>query len=135
MTITVTISNPRHIAAANAVYLASIPAQPEPPADPIPGPYADVQDCVQKAIEAVCTSWADTTKVDHIAVAAFVRRFPGTVMEAITASTDPVVIQILATIDSVTHVRLGADTTVNGMAYLVGAGYLTQAQSDVILAY
>lgn len=130
MTITVTLTKPSHIKAAQAVYQASIPDDPEQQA-----PYADVQACVQAAIERVADSWAESTKVDHIAVAAFVRRFPGVVMDAIVASDDPVVVQILATIDAVTHVRLGADTTVNGMAYLVAQGYLTQAQSDAILAY
>ena len=35
-------------------------------------------------------------------------------MDAIVASDDPTVVQILATIDAVTHVWFGADTTVNG---------------------
>ncbi len=42
MTITVTLSNQRQIAGATAAYLATIPAQPDPPADPIPAPYASV---------------------------------------------------------------------------------------------
>lgn len=130
MSITVTLTNPRHIAAATAVYQSTIPDDPETPA-----PFASVDAYVQHAIEAVANSWAETTKVDHIAVAAFVRRFPGAVMDAIVASDDPTVVQILATIDAVTHVWLGADTTVNGMAYLVAQGYLTQAQSDAILTY
>ena len=34
MTITVTLSNQRHIAGATAAYLATIPTQPDPPAEP-----------------------------------------------------------------------------------------------------
>lgn len=130
MTITVTLTKPSHIKAAQAVYQASIPSDPEQQA-----PYADETECVKAAMDRVLDSWAETTGVDRIAVAAFVRRFPGSVMDAIVASDDPVVIQILATIDSVTHVRLGAQTTLDAMAYFVGAGYITQAQSDAILAY
>lgn len=128
MTITVTIANPRHIAAATAAYLATIPADGDPP-------YASVIDYVQAAIERVAESWAETTNVDRIPVSAFVRRFPGATMDAINSSTDPNVIAILAQLDAVKTVRLGHQTTVQGVGYLVSAGLLTQAQADVVLAY
>lgn len=132
MTITVTLTNPRHIAAANAAYQMTIPEDPETPA-----PYASVEAYVQASLEQVCDSWADTTGVDKIAVAAFVRRFPGPVMDAIVAAApgDPHIRAILDTIDRVTHVRLGAQTTIDAMAYLVAAGYLGQAQAGSILEY
>lgn len=135
MTIALTLSNKRHIAGANAAYLATIPAQPDPPADPIPAPYASVDAYVQAAIERVAESWAETTGVDRIPVSAFVRRFPGSVMDAVKASADPNVIAILAQLDAVTTVRLGHPTTTQGVGYLVAAGYLTQAQGDAVLHY
>lgn len=133
--ISVTLTNKRHIAAATAAYLATIPTQPDPPADPVPVPYASVDAYVQAAIERVAESWAETTGVDRIPVSAFVRRFPGAVMDAVKASADPNVIAILAQLDAVTTVRLGHLTTVQGVGYLVAAGLLTQAQADAVLHY
>lgn len=128
--ITVSLTNPRHIAAANAAYLATIPADPE--ATP---PHASVTAYVQAAIERVAESWAESTGVDRIPVSAFVRRFPGAVMDAVKASADPNVIAILAQLDAVQTVRLGHPTTTNGVGYLVSVGLLTQAQADVVLHY
>ena len=126
--ITVTLSDKRHIAAVHAAYLASIPAEG-------PAPYASPQEYAQASMEQVATSWAETTGVDRIPVSAFVRRFPGPVMDAVNASSDPTVIAILAQLDAVQTVRLGHPTTVNGVGYLVSAGLLTQAQADAVLAY
>jgi len=133
--ITVTLTNPRHIAGATAAYLATIPTQPDPPADPIPAPYASVEAYVQASLERVAESWAESTGVDRIPVGAFVRRFPGAVMDAITASADPNVIAILANLDAVQTVRLGHPTTLQGVGYLVAAGYMTQEQADAVLHY
>jgi len=130
MTITVTITNPRHIAGVNAAYQATIPTDPE--ATP---PYASAQDYAQQNVERLAESWAETTGVDRIPVSAFVRRFPGPVMDAVNASADPTVAAILAQLDVVQTVRLGHPTTVNGVGYLVSVGLLTQAQADVVLAY
>lgn len=126
--ITVTLSNKRHIAAATAAYIASIPADGEPP-------HASVDDYVQAAIERVAESWAETTNVDRIPVSAFVRRFPGPVMDAVNASADPTVAAILAQLDAVQTVRLGHPTTTQGVGYLVSVGLLTQAQADAVLHY
>jgi len=128
--ITATLTNARHIAAATAAYQATIPADPE--ATP---PYASVEAYVQAALDRVCESWADTTGVDRIPVGAFVRRFPGAVMDAVTASADPNVIAILANLDAVQTVRLGHPTTLQGVGYLVAAGYMTQEQADAVLHY
>ena len=133
--ITVTLTNKRHIAAATAAYLATIPTQPDSPADPIPAPYASVNAYVQAAIERVAESWAESTNVDRIPVSAFVRRFPGAAMDAINASSNPTVAAILAQLDVVQTVRLGHPTTTNGVGYLVSVGLLTQAQADVVLHY
>lgn len=58
--ITATLTNPRHIAAATAAYIATIPA-----------PYASVQAYVQDAIERVAESWAESANVARIPVSAF----------------------------------------------------------------
>lgn len=128
MTITVTLSNQRHIAGATAAYIATIPADG-------PAPYASVTDYVQAAIERVAESWAESTNVDRIPVSAFVRRFPGAAMDAINASSNPTVIAILAQLDAVQTVRLGHPTTTNGVGYLVSVGLLTQAQAEAVLHY
>lgn len=133
--ISVSLTNKRHIAAATAAYLATIPTQPDPPAEPISAPYASVDAYVQAAIERAAESWAETTNVDRIPVSAFVRRFPGHVMDAVNASSDPNVIAILANLDAVQTVRLGHPTTLQGVGYLVSAGYMTQEQADVVLHY
>lgn len=130
MTITVTITNPRHIAGVNAAYAETIPADPE--ATP---PYASATDYAQQAMDRVCESLAESTGVDRIPVSAFVRRFPGAVMDAVNASNNPTVAAILAQLDAVQTVRLGHPTTTNGVGYLVSIGLLTQAQSDVVLHY
>ena len=132
MSITATITNARHIAAANAAYAATIPDDPE--ATP---PYANVTEYVQAALDRVAESLAETTGVDRIPVGAFVRRFPGAVMDQVNerAATDPQVAAILAQLDAVTHVRLGASTTLQGVGYLVSIGLLTQEQADAITAY
>lgn len=137
MTITVTLSNQRHIAGATAAYLATIPTQPDPPAEPTPTPYASVEAYVQASLERVAESWAESTGVDRIPVGAFVRRFPGDVMDQVNAraATDPQVAAILDQLDAVTHVRLGAGTTLQGVGYLVSIGLLTQEQADAIIAY
>lgn len=80
--ITVTLTNKRHLAAANAAFLATIPPAPLEGQEPTPAPYASAQAYVQAQAERWAESWADTTGVDRIAVGAFVRRFPGAVMES-----------------------------------------------------
>ena len=130
--ITVTLSNKRHIAGATAAYLATIP--PDPEATP---PHASVNAYAQAAIERVAESWAESTNVDRIPVSAFVRRFPGPVMDAVNAAaaTDATVAAILAQLDAVQTVRLGHPTTTQGVGYLVSVGLLTQDQADVVLSY
>ncbi len=128
--ITVTLANKRQIAAANAAWIATIPTDPE-----AAWPYPTVESYVQARVSDMTESWAESTGVDRIPVGAFVRRFPGSVMDAVNASTDPNVIAILAELDAVTHVRLGASTTLQCVGYLVAQGYMTQAEADAVLAY
>ena len=130
MSITITITNSRQLAAIQAAWISTIPTDPE-----APWPYATAQEYAQAAMERVADSWAESTNVDRIPVGAFVRRFPGAVMDAVTASSDPQVIAILANLDAVQTVRLGHPTTLQGVGYLVSAGYMTQAQADAVLAY
>ncbi len=123
--ITVSITDARLIAAANAAWQET---ENKP---------ATVTEYVQAALDRVAESWAETTGVDRIPVGAFVRRFPGDVMDQVNerAATDPQVAAILAQLDAVTHVRLGASTTLQGVGYLVSIGLLTQEQADAITAY
>lgn len=133
--ITATLTNPRHIAGANAAYLATIPVQPEAPAQPIPIPYANVEEYVQARLNKLGDSWADSTKVDVISVADFILRFTSAEFAAITASANPNVINILATLRARLDVRLGSPDAVNGVAYLVAIGLLTQERAALILQY
>jgi len=132
MPITVTLTNPRHIAAATAAYAATIPADPE--ATP---PYASVDAYVQAALERVADSWVETTKVDQISVGEFVLRFTGPEFAAITAAAanDANVAAILATLRARESVRLWSVDAVNGIAYLVTAGLLTAERGAEVLHY
>jgi len=128
--ITVTLSSQRHIAAATAAYIATIPAEGEPP-------YASVGAYVQAALERVADSWVESTRVDQISVGEFVLRFTGAEFAAITAAagTDANVAAIIATLRARDSVRLGSADAVNGIAYLVAAGLLTQQRGAEVLHY
>lgn len=130
MTIQATLSSKRHIAAATAAYLATIPVEGDPP-------YASVNDYVQAAIERVADSWVESTRVDQISVGEFVLRFTGAEFAAITAAAagDANVAAILATLRARDSVRLGSADAVNGVGYLVSAGLLTQERADAVLNY
>lgn len=128
--ITVSLTNPRHIAAATAAYQATIPGDPE--ATP---PYASVDAYVQATIERVADSWVESTKVDQISVGDFVLRFTGAEFSAITGSADPNVSAILATLRARDSVRLGSVDAVNGIGYLVSVGLLTPERGAEVLHY
>lgn len=132
MTITVTLTNPRQIAAARAAWIATIPADPE-----APWPYATVDAYVQAAIERVAESWRDSLRTDAIPTAAFIRRIPPAAYAAIVAAAEqsPELQAYLARLDQEPRVWLGADETIAGVGALVAAGLLTQAEADALLAY
>jgi len=132
MTITVTLTNPRHIAAANATYALTIP--PDPEATP---PYADVDAYVQAAIERVAESWRDSTRSDAISTAAFIRRIPAQSYLAILAAAEvvPELQAYFARLDAEPQVWLGSDETIAGVQALVAGGLLTQEQAAALLAY
>lgn len=130
--ISVSLTSNRHIAAANAAYAATIPADPE--AAP---PYADVTAYVQAAIERVADSWVETTKVDQISVGDFILRFTTAEFASITsaAANDANVANILATLRARDSVRLGSPDAVNGIDYLVSVGLLTPERGAEVLHY
>lgn len=122
MSINVSLTNPRHIAAANAAWKLVVEGE-------------TVEEFVQLTLERKADEWAERTKVDVISVADFILRFTGSEYSAITGSADPNVIGILATLRVRADVRLGSQDAINGVAYLVGAGFLTAGRSAEVLAY
>lgn len=135
--ITVTLSSQRHIAAATAAYIATIPPAPPEGQEPTPAPYTDVTAYVQAAIERVADSWVESTKVDQISVGEFVLRFTGAEFAAIAAAagSDANVAAILANLRARDSVRLGSVDAVNGIAYLIAAGLLTSERGAEVLHY
>lgn len=123
--ITVTLTNARHIAAANAAWQAT---ENKP---------ATVDEYVQAAIERVADSWVESTRVDQISVGEFMLRFTGAEFAAITAAagSDANAAAILATLRARDSVRLGSADAVNGIAYLVAAGLLTAERAAEVLHY
>jgi hypothetical protein len=137
MSITATLTNKRHLAAAHAAWIQTIPPPPEEGQEPQPWPYATVDAYVQAAIERVAESWRDSTRSDALPTAAFIRRIPPAAYAAIVAAAgvSPALQAYLARLDAEPVVWLGADETIAGVGALVAAGLLTQAQADAVLAY
>jgi hypothetical protein len=133
MSITATLSKKRHLAAASAAWLKTIPSDPEQP-----WPYATVEDYVQAALVRVAESWADSTGVDKLPMADFVLRFEPAEIAAIKAAAsggDQIAAGFIARLGTLTHVRLGGDESVAAFVYLVNVGLLTQERADAITAY
>jgi len=126
--ITATLTKPRHIAAANAMWNAAMQRG---------GNYETASNFVQEALETLGESWADSTGVDKIGVAEFVLRFTPTEFGAAQtrALTDPIAEAVLASLRAVSHVRLGSDAALQGVGYLVSVGVLTAERSLVVLGY
>ncbi len=122
MTITVTITDPRRIAGATAAFRRAV----EP---------GTVTDFVQAQLDRLCDGWVEQTKVDQISVGDFVLRFSGPEFAAITSSSDPNVIAILATLRARDSVRLGSVDAVQGIGYLVSVGLLTAERGAAVLHY
>jgi len=137
MTITVTLTNPRHIAAVTAAYTLTIPPAPAEGQEPTPAPYADAQAYAQAAIERVAESWRDSTRSDAISTAAFIRRIPAQSYLAILAAAEvvPELQAYFARLDAEQFVWLGSDETIAGVQALVAGGLLTQEQATELLAY
>jgi len=120
--ITATLTTKRRIAAAHAAWIAA-------------GAIGTVDEYVQQMLDGTADSWVESTKVDEISVGDFILRFSGPEYSDITSSTDPNIIGILATLRARNTVRLGSDDAIQGVAYLVGTGKLTQARGDAVLHY
>jgi hypothetical protein len=119
--LTVTISgNPAEAAVAKAAYETGA-ASPE----------AYLQERVEKLVDEM----RDQYKVGEIFPGDYILRFTAAENAAITASADPVVQGFLAEVRSASRVVLYSDEVVQGHAYLVANGLLTQTRSDEILAY
>jgi len=131
--ITVSITNARHLAAIDAACAVDNAARLATGNPALAQRTA--QQYVQSMVDVAAETWAEVHAIGSIPVAAFVRRFPGSVMDAVNASTDPNVAAILAQLNAVQTVQLWHPTTTQGVAYLVSAGLLTQGQADVVLAW
>ena len=122
--ITATLTSKRHIAAVQAQYINSRDG-------------ANAAECLQRAVERLADEWAERLRVDEISVFEFVERFGAAKVGQITAAaaTDATVASILAILRGRQTVRLGSPDAINGVGYLVSAGYLTQGEADAVLAY
>lgn len=122
--ITVTLTSKRHLAAAQAMHMQAAEG-------------ADATECVQRAAEKMLDEWAERLRVDEISVLEFVERFGPARFSEITAAAanDATVAGILAILRGRQTVRLGSPDAINGVGYLVSAGYLTQGEADVVLHY
>jgi hypothetical protein len=134
MTITATLTHPRHLAAVHAAYAATIPTTVPPTTA---GTGGSVEGFVQLAIEQYAEQLRDTTRSDAISTAAFIRRIPAQSYLAILAAAEvvPELQAYLARLDAEPLVWLGSDETIAGVQALVGAGLLTQEQASALLAY
>lgn len=122
MNINVSLTNPRHISAAHAAWKRAAEG-------------ATLTEFVQRALEREADAWVESTRVDQISVFAFVQRFTAAEFAAITASADPNVAVILATLRARDSVRLGSVDAVQGVGYLVSAGFLTAERGAEVLHY
>jgi len=124
-TITVTITDKLQIAGANHAWIAS------------DANHADAQAYLQSIIQNACISYAVNGKVDSISSGEFVLRFSNEEFSSINAAcaTDPIVAGFLAAAKSWPTIRLAAAQTLEGLAYLVQVGLLTQKRSDEIGFY
>ena len=124
MAINVSLSNPRHLAAAQAMWQRAVEG-------------ATLAEFVQMQVERMADSWRDSTRSDAIPTAAFIRRFSPTAYATIVAASaqSPELQAYLARLDAEPLVWLGADETIAGVGALVAAGLLTQGDADALLAY
>ena len=135
MALNVTITSARQIKGAEAAAAAHNAARPlDENGDPV-GPELTGESYLQMVVEGACESYRDAYAVDRITSSDFIYRFTAAEMAAINASTDPVIQGFIAQVRAEAFVWLASDEVGAGMAYAVGAGLLTQARADAILAY
>lgn len=135
MALNLTITSARQMAGAEAAAAAHNAARPvDENGDPV-GPALTGESYLQMVLEGACESYRDAYAVDRITSSEFVYRFTAAEMAGINASADPVVQGFVSQVRAESHVWLASDEVAAGMAYAVGAGLLTQARADAILAY
>ena len=136
MSITVTISDPLQLAGIQAATDAYNAAQQpdEEGNEPVP---LTAEEYLSARVADLCTSYATTHKVGTITASQFVLRFTAAENEAIrnAAASDEAVAGFLSRVGESDYVRLYSDEVQQGIAYIVGAGLVTQARADEILAY
>ena len=100
-------------------------------------PDQTAEQYMQAWLDQIVDSWATAYKIGIVSSAEYVLRFTGAENSAITAAaeTDPLIAASLEDVRSRSTVRLYANGVVQGMAYLVAQGLLTQARADEIMAY
>ena len=136
MSITVTVSDLFHLAGLQAAVDKFNESQQsdEEGNEPVP---LTAEEYLSARVADLCTSYATSNGVGKITTGQFVLRFTAAENEAIrnAAASDEAVAGFLARVEESDYVRLYADEVVQGIAYIVAAGLVTQARADEILAY
>ena len=135
MSLAISITAARQVAGAEAAAAAHNAARPlDENGDPV-GPALTAEQYLQDVVEKACESYRDAYHVDRITSSDFIYRFTAAEMAGINASTDPVIQGFIAQVRAEAFVWLASNEVAAGMTYAVGAGLLTQARADAILAY
>ena len=140
MSIEISVTHKRDIAAVTAAWRAGMPATVEGRAD-----YpATAQAWLQGVVDRACHSYRDQYRTDAITSGAFLLRFTAAEMDGIRAAAQvvPELAAWLARIENIgspdspdKFVWLGSDEVAAGKAALVGAGLLTPERAELIFAY
>jgi len=132
MSITINITDPRHLAGIQAAYAATIPSDPEQ--EP---PYTDAQHYAQATMEQAAESWRGMFGPDRVLSSEFLLRCTSAEFAGITAAaqSDQIVAGLLARIRSEQYVWLASEEVQQGLGYLVHAGLLTPERAAEVLAY
>jgi len=140
MSISVTVDNAAYLAAVavKAAEQVLVPAVVDADGNVVtPAVTKTSEQFLADFLNGSCAAWRDQLALDRITAAAFILRFTQAEYSGVVAAaeTDPVVAGFVARLSSEPYVWLGSAEVQQGMAYAVGAGLLTQARADAILAY
>jgi hypothetical protein len=96
-----------------------------------------MREVLQARVDQMAQGWANANSIGTITSGAYVLRFTPAENEAINtaAETDPTLAGFLDEVRNAPQVELYAEEVIQGHAYLVANGLLTQQRSDEILAY
>ena len=140
MSIEITVTHKRDIAAVTAAWIAGMPSTAEGRAE-----YpASAEAWLQGVVDRACYSYRDQYQTDAITSGAFLLRFTSAEMDGIRAAAQvvPELAAWLSRIEAIgspdspdRFVWLGSDEVAAGKSALVGAGLLTPERADVIFAY